>query len=124
MHNQKTSHHHTQSVVTLITDSNNEEPVIDKYTFQVGDNLYEKYLPKPHIQYTPHQLKNHQMKDPSLALIINKLQKGTQPQKPLPNTYFLNTYDVLYHCVREGSQSFEAVVVSKKIYQLVLTTCT
>ena len=63
------------------------------------------------------------MKDPSLALIINKLQKGTQPQKPLPNIYFLNTDGFLYHCVREGSQSFEALVVPRKLYQLVLTTC-
>ena len=63
------------------------------------------------------------MKDPSLALIINKLQKGTQPQKPLPSTYFQNTDSVLYCCVREGSQGFEAIVVSKKLYQLVLTTC-
>ena len=28
---------------------------------------------------------------------------------------------VLYHCVREGSHSFEAVVGPKKLYQLVLT---
>ena len=63
------------------------------------------------------------MKDPSLALIINKLQKGTQPQQPLPNTYFQNTDIILYHCVREGSQGFETLVVPKKLYQLVLTTC-
>ena len=29
-------------VVTLITDSNNEESVIDKHTFQVGDDLFEE----------------------------------------------------------------------------------
>ena len=63
------------------------------------------------------------MTDPSLALIINKLQKGTQPKQPLPNTYFLNTDSVLYHCVREGFQGFEAIVVPKKFYQLVLTMC-
>ena len=63
------------------------------------------------------------MKDPSLAIIINKLQKGIKPQKPLPNTYFLNTDGVLYHCVREGSQSFEAVMVPKKPFQLVLIMC-
>ena len=63
------------------------------------------------------------MKDPSLAIIMNKLQKGTNLHKPLPNTYFLNTDGVLYCCVREGSQSFEAVVVPKKLYQLVLTMC-
>ena len=63
------------------------------------------------------------MKDLSLALIINKLQKGTQSQKPLPNAYFLSTDSVLYHCVREGSQNFQAVVVAKKLYQLVLTMC-
>ena len=51
------------------------------------------------------------MTDPSLALISNKLQKGTQPQKPLPNTYFLNTDGVLYHCVRDSYQGFEAIVV-------------
>ena len=61
------------------------------------------------------------MKDTSLAIIINKLQKGTHPNKPLPNTYFLNTDGVLYCCVRESSQSFEAVVVPKKPYHLVLT---
>ena len=63
------------------------------------------------------------MKYPSLAIIMNKLQKDTHPYKPLPNTYFLNTDGVLYCCVREVSQSFEAVVVPKKLYQLVLTTC-
>ena len=63
------------------------------------------------------------MKDPSLAIIMNKLQKGTHPHMPLPNTCFLNIYVVLYCCVREGSQSFEAVVVPKKLYQMVLTTC-
>ena len=31
--------------------------------------------------------------------------------------------DPLYHCVREGSQSFEAVVVPMKLYHLVLTMC-
>ena len=113
-------------VVTLVTDSNNEESVSDKYTFQVGDDIYEEDLaliPKPHIQYVSHQIKWLQMKDPSLAIIMNKLQKGTHPHKPLPNTYFMNTDGVLYHCVREGSQSFEAVVVPKKLYQLVLTMC-
>ena len=52
------------------------------------------------------------MKDPSLAIIMNKLQKGIHPLKPLPNTYFLNT-GVIYCCVQEGSQSFEAVVVQR-----------
>ena len=61
------------------------------------------------------------MKDPSLALIINKLQKCNQPHMPLPNTYFLSTDSVLYCCVREGSQGFEVIVVPKKLYQLVLT---
>ena len=59
----------------------------------------------------------------SLTLIFNKLQKGTQPQQPLPNTYFLNTDSVLYHCVMEGSQCFEVMVVPRKPYQLVLTMC-
>ena len=62
-------------MVTLISDPNNEESVIDKHTFQVGDDLYEEDLPKPHIQYTPNQIKHLQMKDSSLELIINKLQK-------------------------------------------------
>ena len=61
------------------------------------------------------------MKDPSLSIIMNKLLKSTHPHKPLPSTYFLNTDDVLYHCAREGSQCFEAIVVEKKLYQLVLT---
>ena len=86
-------------MVTPATDSNNEESVSDKYTFQVGDDIYEEDLPKLHIQYTSHQIKTLQMKDPSLVIIINKLQKGTYPFKPLPNTYFLNTYGVLYCCV-------------------------
>ena len=110
-------------MVTLVTDSNNEESVSDKHTFQVGDDIYKEDLPKPHIQYTPNRIKHLHTKDPSLAMIINKLQKGIHPHRPLPNTYFLNTDGVLYHCVREGSQSFEAVVVPKKLYQLVLTTC-
>ena len=116
----------TPDMVTLLTDSKNEESVSDKHTFEVGDDIYEEDLalmPKPHIQYTPHQIKLLQMKDPSLAIIMNMLQKGTNLHKPLPNTYFLNTDGVLYHCVREGSQSFEAVVMPKKLYQLVLTTC-
>ena len=106
--------------------TNNEESVSDKHTFQVGDDIYEEDLaliPKHHIQYTPHKIKWLQMKDPSLGIIMNKLQKGTHPHKPLPNTYFLNTDGVLNCCVREGSQSFEAVVAPKKLYQLVLTMC-
>ena len=66
-------------MVTLVTDSNNEESVSYKHTFQVGDNIYEEDLPKLHIQYTPYQIKSLQMKDPSLAIIVNKLQKGTHP---------------------------------------------
>ena len=62
-------------MVTLVTDSNNEESVSDKHTFQIGDDIYKEDLPKSHIQYTPHQIKNLQMKDPTLAIIINKLQK-------------------------------------------------
>ena len=88
-------------MVTLVTNSNNEESVCDKHTFQVGDGINEEDLPKPHIQYTLHQIKSLHMKDPSLAIIINKLQKGIHPHKPLPNTYFLNTDGVLYCCVRE-----------------------
>ena len=94
--------HPHPDMVTLISDPHSEESVNDKHTFQVRDYLYEEDLPKPHIQYTPHQIKNLQMKDTSPALKINKLQKGTQPQKPLPNTYFLNRDGVLYCCVREG----------------------
>ena len=93
-------------MVTLVTDSKNEESVIDKHTFQIGDDIYEKDLtliPKPHIQYTLHQIKKLQMKDPSLAITMNKLQKGAHPEKPLSNTCFLNKDIVLYHCVREGS---------------------
>ena len=45
-----------------------------------------------------------------------QITKGCPLHKLLPNTYFLNMDGVLYHCVREGSKSFEAVVVPKKIY--------
>ena len=62
MHSQKTSLP-PLNVVTRITDSNNEVSVIDKHTFHVGDDLYEEDLPKPHIQYTSHQLKHLQIKD-------------------------------------------------------------
>ena len=62
-------------MVILITDSNIEDSVIDKHTFQVGDDLYEKHLPRAHIQYTPLQIKHLQMKDRSLTLIINKIAK-------------------------------------------------
>ena len=67
-----------QDMVTLITDCNNEESVCHKHTFQVQDDIYEEDLaliPKPDIQYTPHQIKWLQMKDSSLAIIMNKLQK-------------------------------------------------
>ena len=59
----ETIHEHVQpedftpslpDMVILITDSNDEESVIDKHTFQVGDCLYEEVFPKPHIQYTTH----------------------------------------------------------------------
>ena len=91
----ETIHEHVQpedftspnpNMVTLNTYSNNEESVSDKHTFQIGDDIYEEDLPKPHIQYTPHQIKHLQMKDPPLAIIINKVQKGTHPHMPLPNT--------------------------------------
>ena len=62
-------------MVTLVTDSNNEEPASDKHTFQVGHDIYKEDLAliaEPHIQYTPHQIKWLQMKDPSLAIIMNK----------------------------------------------------
>ena len=75
-------------MATLVINSSNEESVSDKHTFQVVDDIYEEDLPKPHVQYTPHQIKDLQMKDPSLEIIINKLKKGTQPNKPLPNTFF------------------------------------
>ena len=110
-------------MVTLVIDSNEEESVSDKHKFQVGDDIFEEDLSKPHVQYTPNQIKHLQMKDPSLAMLSNRLQKGTQFQKPLPNTYFLNADGVLYPSVREGSKSFQAIVVLKKLYQLVLTTC-
>ena len=53
------------------------------------------------------------MKDPLLVIIMNKLQKGAHPHKPLPDTSFLNIDGVLYQHVREGSQSFEVVMVPK-----------
>ena len=59
-------------MITLVTDSNNEESISDKHTFRI-DDIYEEDLPKPYIQYTPHQIKHLQMKDPSLAIIINKI---------------------------------------------------
>ena len=97
--------------------------VTDKHTIQVGDDLCEEDLSKPNIQYTCYQINHLQMKDPSLALITNKLQKGTETRQILPNTYFLNTDDVLYCCIREDSQGFEAIAVLKKLYHLVLTMC-
>ena len=36
-------------VVTLISDPNHKESLIDKHTSQVGYDLYEEDLPKPHI---------------------------------------------------------------------------
>ena len=57
--------HSNPDMVTLVTDSNNEESVSDKHTFQVEDYIYEEDLaliPNPHIQYTPHQIKQLQMK--------------------------------------------------------------
>ena len=57
----ETIHEHAQpedftpshpDMLTLITNSINEEPVIDKHTFQAG----KEDLPKPHIQYTPTKL--------------------------------------------------------------------
>ena len=76
MHNQKTSHPPNPDMVTLVTDSNSEDPARDKHTFQVGDDIYK---PEPHIQYIYHQIKWLQMKDPSLAIIMNKLQNSTSP---------------------------------------------
>ena len=63
------------NMITLVTDFNNEESVSDKHTFQIGDDIYEEDLPKPPIQYTPHQIKCLQMKDPSLAIIIKNYKK-------------------------------------------------
>ena len=54
----ETIHEHAQpedfasphpDVVTLISDPSIKESAIDKHTFQVGDDLYEKNLPTPHI---------------------------------------------------------------------------
>ena len=61
-------------MVTPVTDSNNDKSVSNKHTFQVRDDIYKEDLTlilKPHIQYTPHQMKWLQMK----AIIMNKLQK-------------------------------------------------
>ena len=41
-------------MIILVTDSNNEESVSDKHSFQVGDDIYEEDLSIPHNQYTPH----------------------------------------------------------------------
>ena len=42
-------------MVTLVINSN-KESISDKHTSQVGDDIYEEDLPKPHVQYTPHQI--------------------------------------------------------------------
>ena len=65
----------TQTLYLLFLTLTTKKMVPDKHTFQVGDDLYEDDLPKPYIQYTPHQIKHLQMKESLLALIINKLQK-------------------------------------------------
>ena len=102
-------------MVTFVTDSNNEKSVSDRHTFQVGDDIYEEdvaLIPKPNIQFTSNQIKWLQMKDSLLAIIMDKLQKGTcHYQTPI-----FNTDGALYHCVREDSQGFEAVGVPKKLY--------
>ena len=33
------------NMVALVIDSNNEESVSDKHTFQIGDDIYEEDLP-------------------------------------------------------------------------------
>ena len=126
MHTQKTLHLQGEIFYHLSLTLTIKELASDGNTFQVGDDICEEdsaSIPEPHIQLTPHQIKQLQVKDPSLAVIMKKLQKSAHSHKPLPNTYFLNMDGELYHCVREGSQSFEAVVVPKKFYQLVPTTC-
>ena len=73
----ETIHEHAQpedftppnpDMVTFVIDFNKGESVSDRYTIQIGDDIYEEDLPKPHVQYTPHQIKHLHMKDPSLAL--------------------------------------------------------
>ena len=58
MCNLKTLHPQNPNLVTLVNDSNNEESVSDKHTFQIGDDVYEEGLPKPHIQYNTHPIKS------------------------------------------------------------------
>ena len=63
------------------------------------------------------------MKDPSLSIITNKLQKGTHPNKPLPNTYFLKTDGVPILLCKRRFPKFRSCSGAKETHQLILTAC-
>ena len=76
---------------------------------------------KPQTYLSPQQIKRIQLKDQSLAIIINKLRKNKVHSTPLLNTYFLNDEGGIYQSVRKGVQTYEAMVVPSMLWQLVLT---
>ena len=91
--------------------------VLHDVTYVIDD----EYPTQPQIYHLPQQIKRIQLQDQSLASIISKFRKNKVCPIPLPNTYFLTDEDVVYQNVREGVQTYEAVVVPSTLWQLVLT---
>ena len=111
-------------IVTVTDSTSTNASHLNKDTFVLHGGTYvidDEYPTKPQIYLSPKQIKRIQLKDQSLAIIISKLRKNKVCSTPLPNTYFLNDEGVLYQSVREGVQTYEAMVVLSKLWQLVLT---
>ena len=97
---------------------------LSKDTFVLHDVTYvidDEYQTKPQIYLSPQQIKGIQLQDQSLVTIISKCIKNKVHAIPLLNTYFLNEESVLYQSVREGVQTYEAMVVLSTLQKPVLT---
>ena len=113
------------NMILTVTDSaSSNASHIKKDMFVLHDVTYvidDDYPTKPKIYLSPQQIKRIQLTDQSLATIISKLRQNKICSTPLPNIYFLNDEGVLYRSVREGVQTYEAMVVESMLWQLVLT---
>ena len=95
------------NMILTVTDNTSTDAnhYLDKDMFVLLGVVYvidDEHLTKPQIYLSPQQIKQIQLKDHSLAIIISKLSKNKIHSTPLPNTYFQNEEGVLYQSVREG----------------------
>ena len=111
-------------ILTVTDSASTNASHLNKDLFVLHDVVYvidDEHPTKPQIYFSPQQIKRIQLKGQSLAIIISKLRKNKVHSTPLLNTYFLNYEGVLFWSVREGVQTYDAMMVPSMLQQLVLT---